>query len=195
MKKNKISFDKAYAKTIGLLEDLKATYLIIGGLAVGILGEARMTQDVDILIKLGSGDIPTLLKSAASKGFGFNRKRVLETIELQGFFRLELGNFHVDFVIGSMPFEIEAFKRRRKIKLYNKTAAFPTPEDLILFKIIPGREKDLLDAKTIVMRHKDKLDISYLKKWARVISDDLQNMRIYKRLEDILAIGRKNRNE
>jgi hypothetical protein len=85
-----------------------------------------------------------------------------------------------------MPFEIEAFKRRRKIKLYNKTAFFPTPEDLILFKIIPGREKDMLDAKTIVTRHKDKLDTAYLKKWGQVISDDLQDVKVYKRLENIL---------
>jgi hypothetical protein len=186
MGKNIISFDKLYEKTIDLLECVRATYLIIGGLAVGVLGEARMTQDVDILIQLNPEDIPDLLKSATDKGFRFDRKKVLETVELQGFFQLILGNFHVDFVIGSMPFEIEAFKRRRKIKLYNKTAFFPTPEDLILFKIIPGREKDMLDAKTIVTRHKDKLDTAYLKKWGQVISDDLQDVKVYKRLENIL---------
>lgn len=187
MRKDKVSFDKVYVKTIDLLESLRATYLIIGGLAVGVLGEARMTQDVDILIKLGLEDIPNLLNVATDKGFDFDKKKVLKTIQLQGFFRLELGDFHVDFVIGSIPFEIEAFKRRRKIKLYNKAAFFPTPEDLILFKIIPGREKDMLDAKTILIRHKDKLDIDYLKKWAQVISDDLQDVKVYKRLENILS--------
>lgn len=186
MGKSIISFDKVYEKTIDLLECVKATYLIIGGLAVGVLGEARMTQDVDILIELDLKDIPDLLKSATDKGFKFDRKKVLETVELQGFFQFMLGNFHVDFVIGSMPFEIEAFKRRRKIKLYSRTASFPTPEDLILFKIIPGREKDMLDAKTIVARHRDKLDIDYLKKWAQVISDDLQDVKVYKRLESVL---------
>lgn len=44
----------------------------------------------------------------------------------------------------------------------------------------------MLDAKTIVMRHKDKLDVKYLKKWAQVISDDLQDVKVYKRLESIL---------
>jgi hypothetical protein len=44
----------------------------------------------------------------------------------------------------------------------------------------------MLDAKTIVTRHKDKLDTAYLKKWGQVISDDLQDVKVYKRLENIL---------
>jgi hypothetical protein len=97
-----------------------------------------------------------------------------------------MGDFHVDFVIGSMPFEAEAFKRRRKVIFYNRYAYFPTPEDLILFKIIPARGKDILDAKSVAIRHGAKLDKAYLKKWAQVISDDLQDSRIYRRLEQVL---------
>ena len=51
--------------------------------------------------------------------------------------------------------------------------SFPTPEDLILFKLIPAREKDLLDAKGIIARHKGKLDLAYLRKWANVIAENL----------------------
>lgn len=186
MRNQEISFDKAYTKTIDLLKEQNVTYLIIGGLAVGVLGEARMTQDVDMLIKIALEDISQFLKAARIKGFRFDSKEVNKTVEAQGFFKLNIGEFHVDFIIGSMPFELEAFKRRRKIKLYDRYAFFSTPEDLILFKIIAGREKDMLDAKSVVIRHKDRLDIRYLKKWGQVISDDLQNIKIYKRLEDIL---------
>jgi hypothetical protein len=53
-------------------------------------------------------------------------------------------------------------------------------------KIIPGREKDLLDAKGIVIRHRGKLDTKYLKNWAMKLSDEAQDMKIWKVLNDLL---------
>jgi hypothetical protein len=35
-----------------------------------------------------------------------------------------------------------------------------------------GRDKDMLDAKSIVIRHKNKLDRKYLEKWTQQISDE-----------------------
>jgi predicted nucleotidyltransferase len=81
---------------------------------------------------------------------------------------------------------MQACERRKEIPLYGIKAFFPTPEDLILLKIIPGRDKDLLDAKNIVLRHKGKLDINYLKKWAEVFSDEAQDMRICNLLNKLL---------
>lgn len=44
------SLDRLYTKTLAFLEKEKIPYLLIGGLAVGVLGEPRMTQDVDPII-------------------------------------------------------------------------------------------------------------------------------------------------
>ncbi len=42
---------KDYFRTcIELIEEAKIEYLIIGGIAVGVFGEPRFTQDVDIII-------------------------------------------------------------------------------------------------------------------------------------------------
>lgn len=38
----------------------------------------------------------------------------------------------------------------------------PTAEDLLLFKVIAGRDKDLVDAAGIVRRHAGRLDLAYL---------------------------------
>ena len=80
----------------------------------------------------------------------------------------------------------QAFNRRKTIALYGIKAFFPTPEDLILFKIIPGRKQDLLDAERVVLRHEGKLDTEYLKSWARKLSDQAEDMRIWNELKTLL---------
>lgn len=73
------------------------------------------------------------------------------------------------------------------IKLYGMKAYYPTPEDFILLKIIPGRLQDLVDVERVVTRYRDRLNIKYLKTWAQRLSDEAQDMRIYKTLEKLLA--------
>lgn len=186
------TLDKVYLKLIDVLEKVKPVYMIIGGLAVGLLGEARMTQDIDVVIAVSEGDIPKLLQEAKRRGFTFLAKKIKEDVKLTGSFRIDYGFFHVDFIIGSMPFEISAFSRRKKIKLFGKPAYFSSAEDLVLFKLISGREKDILDIKSIINRQKGKIDTGYLEKWAKVIADDLENIKIYSTLRNILHPKDKN---
>ena len=60
-------------------------------------------------------------------------------------------------------------------------------KDLILFKLIASRPKDILDIRSIILRHKKHLDTPYLRKWAQVISDDLGDVEIYTELEKLLG--------
>lgn len=184
-----ITLDKVSKKILTLLEKHQFDYLIIGGLAVSIVGEARMTLDLDILIFIERQEIERLLKIVRKDGFAFDRKTLDEDITLRGIFKLSYDNLHVDFICGAMPFELEALKRKQTISLYGMKIPFPTPEDLILFKLIPGREKDLFDAKGIFIRHRGKLDLDYLRKWAAVISADLQDHRTSRRLEELIAVS------
>lgn len=57
---------------------------------------------------------------------------------------------------------------------------------MILLKIIVGRDKDMLDAKSVAVRHKGRLDRQYLKKWAQAISDEAEDMGIWERLVKVL---------
>lgn len=41
------NLDQLYRKTIGFLDKENISYLIIGGLAAGVWGEPRMTQDLE----------------------------------------------------------------------------------------------------------------------------------------------------
>lgn len=104
----------------------------------------------------------------------------------RGVFQINYGDFHIDFIIASTDLEREAFRRKKVIRLYNIEAFFPTPEDLILLKIISARTQDLLDAEKIGIRHKEKLDINYLEDWAKKLSDEAQDIRILDELHKLL---------
>ena len=181
-----ILLEDVFKKVVTFLNKERCKYIIIGGIAAGTLGEPRVTGDVDIDIKMDSSDITDFLNKAEKEGFKFSSKQCLTKVEHTGTFQINYGAFHIDFIIASTDFEKVAFERKEIIKLYGIKAFFPTPEDLILLKLIPGRDKDLLDAKNVILRHKGKLDINYLKKWAEIFCDEAHDMRIWNILTRLL---------
>ncbi|OHB63929.1 MAG: hypothetical protein A2168_01015 [Planctomycetes bacterium RBG_13_50_24] len=181
-----ILLEDVYKKVVTFLNSGKYNYLIIGGIAAGTLGEPRTTADVDVDIIINKENIPDFLDKAKKAGFKVIKKKCLASVEQTGVFQIHLEEFHVDFIIASTDLETMAFERAKTIKLYGTKALFPSPEDLILMKIIPGREKDLLDAKGIIIRHKGKLDTQYLKTWAMKLCDEAQDMGIWQALNNLL---------
>jgi len=182
----KILLEDVYKKIVNFLNKEKQEYIIMGGIAAGVLGEPRVTGDVDIDIQLDKDDISDFLNKAKKAGFRFDKKKCSKRARKTSVFQINYGDFHIDFIIASIDLERETFKRKKIVRLYNTKAFFPTPEDLILLKIIPGRPQDILDAEKIIIRHKKKLDINYLEKWAQRLSDEAEDMRIYNTLKELL---------
>ena len=74
----------------------------------------------------------------------------------------------------------------RIVNLLEALANFPSPEDFILFKLIPGRSKDLLDVESVILRHRDTLDRDYLQQWAQRLSDEMEDLRLFNTLTRLL---------
>lgn len=184
---NPPTLDQFYNNLVIFLEESKSDYVIIGGLAVSVIGEPRMTHDIDLILSIPENNIQSFLKHVIDKGFGLDMQKELKRIERTGTFRFTMGFFHADVILASSTFENSLFKRRQRIKLVDKKAYFPSPEDLIILKIMVGRDKDMLDAKSIVIRHKNKLDRKYLEEWTQQISDEAQDMTIWSRLTKLLT--------
>ncbi|MDA0818115.1 MAG: hypothetical protein O2946_11200, partial [Planctomycetota bacterium] len=66
---------------------------------------------------------------------------------------------------------------------------FPSPEDLILLKVLAGRDKDMLDASGVARRHGEKLDLGYLHRTLRPICELAEDMGPWNRLQRILGAG------
>ncbi|MEW6618015.1 MAG: nucleotidyltransferase [bacterium] len=182
------SLPETFRKIISFLEEEKFDYLVIGELASATLGEPRMTQDVDICLFIKKLEVKEFLLKLKQEGFSFDEKGMIKRAKERGTFQVFYGNFHIDFIILSTDFEKSALKRKQKIKLYGIEASFPTPEDLILFKIVPARLMDMMDIENIVIRHSGKLDEKYLLSWAQKLSDEAEDIRIYNEIKRLLNL-------
>ena len=175
-----------FKKVVVFLNKEKYDYMVIGGIASSILGYPRFTEDIDITISIKKSDIKTFLTKIKKEGFSFDRPKVLARIRDTGTFQIEYGEFHIDFIIVSINFEKEALSRKQIIRVYGADAPIPTPEDLIILKIVPGRYIDMADIENIAKRYHGKLDKKYLRRWTMKLSDEAEDMRIFNEVEKLL---------
>ena len=178
--------EKVFRKTVKMLEKHDFQYLIIGGIAAGAIGEPRATGDIDINIHIKKNLLKKFLGYAQTAGFTFDKNELSSRVKETGTFQIWCGDFHVDFLISSTKFEESALKRKQRIRIFGVEANFPTAEDLILFKVVPARYIDLADAENIAIRHKGKLDEKYLLDWAKKLSDEAEDMRIFQEVKKLL---------
>lgn len=175
-----------YKKIVKFLNGGGYNYIVIGGIAASTIGEARVTADIDVDIVIKKEEVDDFLDKADKAGFKVQKKKCLKSVREVGVFQISAGDYHVDFIIASTDLETQACARRKAIQLHGVKAFFPTPEDLILLKLVPGRAKDIGDVEGLIARHGNKLDKKYLKTWAQKLCDEAEDMRIWNELKKLL---------
>ncbi len=180
------AFAEILKEVFVFLDAEKISYFIIGGVAVGILGEPRFTYDLDVDIFLDKTKLPQFLEHAGKTGFRLDVKQATEDASSFGTFRMFKGDVQVDCIIASTPFEDSALKRSAKMNLFDTTVSVLSPEDLILLKLVPGRPKDLMDVESVMLRHGTSLDKKYMEEWAKKICDEAEDFRIWRELQALL---------
>ncbi len=127
-----------------LLERFDNHGVIIGGIAASLLGQPRLTADLDVVILLSVDDLPKLIEAATKEGMitrisnaeAYARKNRILLLQH------ESSGINIDISLGILPFEIEMVERGQETKLGNLCVRLPTPEDLIITKALAHRSKD-----------------------------------------------------
>lgn len=177
----------AIRQSIQFLEKERIPHFLLGGLAVGVVGEPRFTYDVDFDIFVSRQAAAHVLNKFAAADFRIDLKKATADVARFGSFRIHYDTVPIDCILASTALEQSALKRARKKTVFPGCKVYvPSPEDLILLKIIPGRPKDVMDAESIVARHGTRLDRKYLERWARSICDDAEDFRVWHRLQKLL---------
>jgi hypothetical protein len=179
------TFDAFCREAVDFLTGASTPYLIIGGLAVAVIGEPRMTGDVDVIGYLSMEQATELIDTAVAAGFEVAPDE-RERLHATGTLRFTKGRFQLDIILASLPFEDDARARARKRRLFGRLVPLPTPEDLILFKVLAGRDKDLVDAVGIARRHLTALDHRYLDAALGAVCDLAEDLTPRSRLDEIL---------
>jgi hypothetical protein len=154
--------EQALVELAGLLGRQRVPYMVIGGLAAAVWGEPRTTLDVDVTVWVPDADIARLVERleesfellAPEPRAFIARTRVLPMRTRAG--------IRIDLIFGLLSFEEEAIRRALEVKVGSAVIRFCSPEDLILHKIISTRERDLADARAVVVRRLATLDFVYL---------------------------------
>jgi len=155
---------------VGLLEAERVPFVVVGGIAAGLLGEPRYTKDADFMVLLKTGNIQKLAQAARKLGFDVEPELADSQWHFSGYLRLWLGDpgrqTAVDLMKCNNDFLREVAFRARETRFCGLAVPLATPEDMILFKVSAWREKDVPDARSIMNRHRDHLDLAYLRRWA-----------------------------
>ncbi|MFN3533757.1 MAG: nucleotidyl transferase AbiEii/AbiGii toxin family protein [Desulfatiglandales bacterium] len=160
-----MSFERLISSIGAELTNAGIPYMIIGGHAVLLYGEPRLTKDIDITLGIDT-DRENELREAIKKlkleplisdDTFIKRTMVLPTIDVDSKIR-------VDFIFSFTPYEQQAIKRGKKISICNVIVNYASIEDLIIHKIFAGRPRDLEDVNLILLKNRD-IDHDYIRKW------------------------------
>jgi predicted nucleotidyltransferase len=168
--------------------DALGTGLIIGGAAVSLVAEPRLTQDIDVLVVLHTEDVAGLVRTAArhslvprisdAEDFAQTARIVL--------LRHEPTGVDVDVSLGALLFEQEADARATRVSADGIVVRLPTPEDLVIMKAVAHRPKDILDIQAIAAVHPD-LDRARVEHWVRVFGEALDMPELWDDIAGLLS--------
>jgi predicted nucleotidyltransferase len=170
-----------------LLERFENKGVIIGGVAASLLGQPRLTVDIDAVIVLSIDDLPKLIEAATKEGMiariadaeAFARKNRILLLQH------ESSGINIDISLGILPFEFEMVERGQGFQLGDLHVRLPTPEDLIIMKAIAHRSKDLEDIKAVAASHPN-LDKGRIRYWVDQFAAALEMPDLWNEIEKLL---------
>lgn len=138
--------------------------MIIGGIAVIARGVRRMTTDIDATVRGDQADVASLVRALA-------KKRIVPRIDnaerfasesLVLLLRHDPTGVEFDVSMAWTDFEHAAIAASSVAAFGVVKAPMARPEDLIVFKAIAGRPKDIEDAAALLVLY-PKLDRNWLR--------------------------------
>ena len=130
-----------------------APWMIIGGIAVIARGVRRMTTDIDAAVKGDAVAPERLVENLAKHGIVPRIAEALKFAEANLVFLLrhETTGVDLDVSLAWSNFEHEALAASTLTQFGSVRVPMCTPQDLIVFKAIAGRPKDVEDAEALLV--------------------------------------------
>ncbi|MCI0390253.1 MAG: nucleotidyltransferase [Acidobacteria bacterium] len=159
----------------------------IGGVAVSLIAQPRVTQDIDVLVWLEESRWETFIQSGRKYGIV---PRINDALDFARQSRVLLLNHEpssisIDVSLGALEFERELIERAVTLELGGLTMKVPTPEDLVITKAVAQRPKDLADIDAIASAVPD-LDADRVRRWVRQFAEVLEMPGIADNIENVL---------
>ena len=159
-------------KTLALELDRKCIpYMVIGGQAVLLYGEPRMTRDIDITVGIGTEKIDQMLDALGNirlKPLVDPNDFTLRTMVLPC--QDPESEIRVDFIFSFSPYELQAMERVRLVDMEGVNVKFASAEDLVIHKVFAGRPRDMEDVKSVLIKNPG-MDTHYIRHWLNELAE------------------------
>ncbi len=152
-----------------------------GAIAYNYYAPPRLTQDVDVLVLVPDIKVPELLDAFSSAGCRHLHPdpRPLELQAVLGDFRSKAHlaafacrDIRTELFLPWHPFHYRVLERSTDRDLEGRKIRIHAAEDLIVFKKVFDRPKDIGDIKAMLMSQKGKLEIERLLSDAQQLLND-----------------------
>ena len=144
-------------KVADILNDINASYCLIGGLAVSMLSKPRATEDVDFLILLKDEEHKKILTEELEKNFTLIQNKKPFSLKNIRIWRIILKDNKskdydftiLDFILAENENYTKALNDPLKIKINNVSINVINIENLIMIKELSARKIDLIDVQEL----------------------------------------------
>lgn len=158
----------ALADLMKWLDAMHVPSMVIGGVAASVLGEPRLTQDVDALAILPEANWRKAVEGATRFGI---TPRIEDALEFARRSRVLLmrhvaSTIDLDITFGELSFEEAAVANCEVHNIGGISVRLPRVEDLLVMKAIARRPKDLQDIRGILAAHPNA-DVALARRWVR----------------------------
>jgi hypothetical protein len=140
--------------------------MIIGGQAVLLYGEPRLTKDIDITLGIGIDGlvrIENISRALSLKSLVDDTEKFVKETMVYPVLH-ETSGIRVDFIFSFSPYERQAIERAKDIKMGKSVVRFAALEDVLVHKVFAGRARDMEDIESILLKNPD-YDEHYILKW------------------------------
>jgi hypothetical protein len=159
-------FERLLARLARALDEHGIAYMVIGGQAVLLYAEPRLTRDIDVTLGLPVAQLPKLLDVVGAIGLK------LRVRDAQDFVRQTMvlpceeaaSGIRVDFILSSSTYETEALSRVNRVPVGDALVRYASVEDLIIHKLVAGRPRDVEDVRSVLLKHPG-YDRAYGERW------------------------------
>jgi len=158
-------FTQLLKRIAATLDRLRIPYMIIGGQAVLLHGEPRLTRDIDITVGITTEEMDLMLDAVEDIG-------LIPLVDPKDFSLRTLvlpcqdpeSDIRVDFIFSFSPYEHQAMERVCLVEIEGVNVKFASAEDLVIHKVFAGRARDMEDVKSVLIKNPE-MDSRYIRKW------------------------------
>lgn len=172
------SLEAALLDVVRFLDETGHPYMVIGGFANLHWGTPRLTEDIDVTVRVEEPSWPDFVSRLTGR-FAALVQEPMEFARRNGVIPVRTeGGIRVDVILESHPLVARAIERAVSVDVAGKAIRLCTAEDLILHKLVSERPRDREDVEGVILRQGTSLDRKYLDPLVEQVASALERAEI-----------------